>query len=262
MTTHATTNGFDWTQLMNQAVQEGGQVFLQTMLQADPATTDAQLQAEADQLHQHSVHAESDAKRDRAHADLHILSAATHWSKQQALAMLRKKLAGTPIPKDFYPAFQISLQRQISSLISEIQAIWKQEDEQQLMIQREEAEQAFGAAYPYIQGLSDAVLNGERQRQNIFTQGQQVAQKWAEKYEENLQQREQDLNERIKLIQQQEKENREHQLALRSLATWDDRRSFADTMVSTGKNTLGCLLLFFLLAAGILVAVFLAFPHH
>jgi hypothetical protein len=260
MTTHASTNG--WTQLMDQAIQEGGQVFLQTMFQADPAATDAQLEAEAKQLHQHYVQAESDAKSDRAHPDLHILAAATHWSKQQAIALLRKKIAGTPIPKDFYQFFQNGLQRQIASLISEIQMLWEQEDRQQAVVEREEAEQAFGVAYPYIKGLSNALLKGESQRQTIFTEGQQAAHKWADKYEASMQKREQELNERIKLIQQQEKENREHQLALRSLATWDDRRSFVDTAVSTGKNTLGCLFLWFLLVAGILIAVFLAFPHH
>ena len=136
------------------------------------------------------------------------------------------------------------------------------QSEQRSAAKREEAEQAFGSAYPYIRGLSESVLDGERQRQAIFESGQKAAQQWAESYGESVKEREQQLEGRIQRIQQQERENREHQLALRSLAKWDDKRSFMDTAVHTGKNTLGCLFLCLLVFVGILLAIYLAFPHH
>ncbi len=134
--------------------------------------------------------------------------------------------------------------------------------QQRAEAKREEAEQAYGAAYPYIHGLNDAVLHGERQRQSIFESGQQAAQSWANKYEESVKARERQLEEREKRLQQQEQENREHHIALRSLSKWDDRNSFVNTVVSTGKNTMGCLILWFLLVVGVLAAIYFAFPHH
>lgn len=133
---------------------------------------------------------------------------------------------------------------------------------QQAATKREEAELAFLGAYPVIKGLNDAVLSGERERRAVFESGQQAAQGWANKYEESVRIREQRLEVREQRIQQQEQENRAHQLALRSLAKWDDRNSFANSIVSTGKNTIGCLLIWFLLVAGLLLAIYFAFPHH
>ena len=145
-------------------------------------------------------------------------------------------------------------------MILELQLFWEQEDERRAAVEmrqaaakREEAEQAFGAAFPVVRGLNDAVLNGERERRAVFESGQQAAQGWVNKYEDSVKAREKLLEER---------ENREHQIALRSLAKWDDRNSFANTIVSTGKNTIGCLFIWFLLVAGILAAIYLAFPHH
>ncbi len=266
---NSNTNGFDWSQIIAQAMFEGGQTFLKTISSAAPNITDTQLQADENQVDRRFARAIDYAKRDRANPGPHILSAVRNWSRKQAIAILREKVAGKQIRQDFYQPFQYDLHEEIMSLLSDIQLFWDQEDEQLLAAEeqraaekRAEGERAFGEAYQYVVGLHKLVLDGERQRQTIFNDGVQAATKWANKYEDSVRQREETLEARVKLIEQQEKENREHQLALRSLAKWDDRRSFADTVVSTGKNTIGCLILWFFLLAGILLAVYFAFPAH
>jgi hypothetical protein len=259
----------EWTQFIAQASYEGGQAFLKTIGNADPSLTDAQL--EADELHveQRYVRSLDYARRDRSNPGPHIMSAVRNWSRKQALAILREKVAGKQIQHDFYQPFQLDLQQEIATMISDLQQDWEQEDEQRdvaerqrIAEKRQKAEQAFGSAYPYIRGLSESVLNGERQRQTIFESGQQAAQQWAQYYGASVKERERQLEERIDRIQAQERENREHQIALRSLAKWDDKRSFADTVVHTGKNTLGCLFLWLLVIVAILLAIYFVFPHH
>ena len=276
LNTHATTNNnvgtntgnFDWTSFIAQAMFEGGQAFLTTISSAAPDLDEAQLQDEENQMARRYAKALDNAKHARSNPGPHVLSAVRSWSRKQAIAILRKKLAGKKIRRDFYQPFQPDLQQEISTLIADLQLFWEQEDEEQeaerqqrIAAKRQEAEQAFGAAYPYIRGLSDAMLNGERQRQDIFKDGQNAVQKWAEKYEESVLARERQLETREERIEQQERENREHQLALRSLAKWDDKNSFVNTVVSTGKNTMGCLLAWLLLIVCILAAIYFAFPH-
>jgi hypothetical protein len=263
------SNGNDWTQLIAQASYEGGQAFLKTIGNADPSLTEAQLTADGKQVDQRYTRSLSYARRDRSNPVPHILSAVRNWSRKQALGILREKVGGKQVRQDFYQPFQFDLQQEIATMLSDLQQSWDKEDEQRDIAERqrsaakrEEAEQAFGNAYPYIRGLSESVLDGERQRQAIFESGQKAAQQWAESYAESVKEREQLLEGRIQRIQQQEQENREHQLALRSLAKWDDKRSFMDTAVHTGKNTLGCLFLCLLVFVGILLAIYLAFPHH
>ena len=274
--TNATTNNaqaknahMDWSRFMAQAMFEGGQAFLQAVSSVVPTTDDAQLQADENQADRCIVQDLHNARRSRTHFGPSILSAVRNWSRKQAIAMLREKVAGKPIRQDFYQPFQSDLQQEISAMIRDLLLFWEQEDEQRAAAEkqraqakREEAEQAYGEAYPYIHGLNDAVLHGERQRQSIFESGQQAAQSWANKYEESVKARERQLEEREKRLQEQEQENREHHIALRSLSKWDDRNSFVNTVVSTGKNTMGCLFLWFLLVAGILAAIYFAFPHH
>jgi hypothetical protein len=267
---HAHTNKkHDWTSFIAQASFEGGQTFLKTIGNADPSLTDAELEADEQQVDLRYAHSLDYAKRDRANPGPHILSAVRNWSRKQAFAILREKVAGKQIRHDFYQPFQLDLQQEIATILSDLHQGWEQEDEERAVAEqqraaakRQEAEQAFGSAYPYIRGLSDIVLNGERQRQTIFESGQKAAQQWAEHYGESVKEREQQLEKRVHRIQEQERENREHQIALRSLAKWDDKRSFADTLVHTGKNTLGCLFLCFLVIVGILLAIYFAFPHH
>ncbi|GCE09198.1 hypothetical protein [Dictyobacter aurantiacus] len=252
----------DWTNFIATAMFEGGQAFLKTISSASSTIDEAQLQADEKQADRRLAQAFDAAKRDRANPGPHLLSAVRNWSRKQALAILREKAAGKQIRQDFYQPFQYDLQQEISTMILDLQLFWEQEDERRAVAKRKEAEQAFDAAYPVVRGLNDAVLDGERERRAVFESGQQMARDWANKYEESVKTREQQIEEREKLIGQQERENREHQLALRSLARWDDRASFANTMVSTGKNTIGCLFLWLLLVAGILVAIYFAFPHH
>jgi hypothetical protein len=266
---HTSTASVDWATLSVQAAFEGGQAFLKIIGQTTPGVTDAQLEADEQQMNRRYVRSLDYAKRDRSNPGPHFLSAVQNWSNKQAIVILREKVAGKPMRKDFYRPFQFDLTQQIAILISDIQLFWKQEDEQrdaakqqQIAAKREEAERAFGEAYPIVRGLSDAVLNGERQRQVIFNDGQNVAQHWANSYENSVKKREDNLAVREQRIQDQEHENRAHQLALRSLAKWDDRNSVANTIVNTGKNAIGCLLLWLLIVAGVLIAIYFAFPHH
>lgn len=259
----------DWSQLTAQAMFEGGQAFLRTISSAAPTLDEAQLQADENQADQRLTQAIDAAKRYRTNPGPHLLSAARNWSRKQAIAILREKMEGKPIRHDFYQPFQCDLHQEIASLISDIHLFWEQEDELQeaarqraAAAKREEAEQAFGAAYPYIRGLSDALLNGERERQSTFNAGQQAAQQWAAKYGESVKERERGLEEREKRIREREMQDHEHQRAMRALMIGEQRTSFADTMIRTGKHTLGCLLLWFLLVAGILLAIYFAFPHH
>jgi len=271
---NGTSNGqahhdIDWAQFTAHAMFEGGQAFLKTISSAAPTLDEAQLQAEENQAEQRLTQAIDAAKRYRANPGPHLLSAARNWSRKQALAILREKMEGKPIRQDFYQPFQFDLQQEIAFLISDIQSFWEQEDEQKAAAEqraaaakREEAEQAFGAAYPYIRGLNEALLHGERERQSTFNAGQQAAQQWAARYGESVKERERVLEEREKRIRERELQDYEHQRAMRALMIGEQRTSFADTMIRTGKNTLGCLLLWFLLVAGILVAIYFAFPHH
>ena len=259
----------DWSQIRSHALFEGGQAFLNTMSRAVPTLDESQLYVDEQQAERRFIRALDSARQNRANPAPHFLSAVRNWSRKQALAILREKVAGNQIRQDFYQPFQLDLQQEIATMISDLQQSWEQEDEQRasaeqqrLAAKREEAEQAFGSAYPYIRGLSDLVLNGERQRQTIFESGQKAAQQWADQYGASVKERERQLEERVHRIQEQERENREQQLALRSLARWDDKRSFADTVVHTGKNTIGCLFLWLLVVVGILLAIYLAFPHH
>ncbi|BCL83610.1 hypothetical protein ccbrp13_60750 [Ktedonobacteria bacterium brp13] len=270
-TTHASANqaNIDWTRFVATAMFEGGQAFLKTISSAAPGSDETQLQADERQVDRRLAQALDNAKRARTNPDPHLLSAVRNWSRKQAIAILREKATGKPIRQDFYQPFQFDLQQEISTMVLDLQLFFEQEDEQQAAAakqqaakKRQEAEQAFGAAYPVIQGLSDAVLNGEQSRQTIFESGQQAAQEWANKYEESMRARERQLEEREQLIKQQESDDRAHQIALRQLAKWDDRNSFANTVVSTGKNTLGCLFIWILIVVGLLAAVYLAFPHH
>lgn len=252
----------DWSQLAAQAMYEGGQAFLQAISSAPATIDDAQLRADEKQADQQIARALDYAKRDRANAPAHLLVAVVHWSRKQAIPLLRLKKAGKSISPAFYQAFQPDLHQEITSMLSDVQLCWDQEDARQAAAKRQEAEQAFGQAHHYVVDLYDVVLDGERQRQVIFNDGVHAAQNWADRYKESVAKREHDLEARIQIIQEQERENRAHQLALRELAHWDDRRSFVDAVVGTGKNTLGCLLLFALLAGGIILAIYLAFPHH
>lgn len=262
-------HGVDWSQLTAQAMFEGGQIFLRTMSSAVPPLDEAQLQVDENQADLRFAQAIDSARRYRANPGPHLLSAVRNWSRKQALALLREKLEGKPVRHDFSQLFQFDLQEEIAFLISDIHLFWEQEDEQraaaeqqQAAAKREEAERAFGAAYPYIQGLNDALLNGERQRQGIFNDGQHAAQHWAVNYGESVRERERALEEREKRIRERETQDCEHQRAMRALMLGDQRTSFAGTIIRTGKNTLGCLLLWFLLVAGILVAIYFAFPHR
>lgn len=262
-------NGYDWSQFTAQAMFEGGQAFLRTISSAAPTLDETQLQADENQVDQRFAQALDAAKRYRANAGPHLLSAIRNWSRKQAITILREKMEGKPVRHDFYQPFQFDLQQEIALLISDTHLFWEQEDEQRATAEqqraaakREEAEQAFGAAYPYIQGLSDALLHGERERRSIFNDGQQAAQQWATKYGESIEEREKVLEERERRIREREMQDHEHQRAMRALMIGEQRTSFADTMIRTGKNTLGCLLLWFLLVAGILVAIYFAFPHH
>jgi hypothetical protein len=268
-TNNNVNNGIDWLQITAQAMFQGGQVFLETIGNAAPGVDDSQLQTDENNADQRLARAIDRAKQNRANPGPYILSAVRNWSRKQAIAILREKIAGQPIRRDFYQLFQDDLHEKITSLISDIRQSWEQEDEQhraaeerRVAAQREENEQAFGKAYKYVIGLQNAVLDGERQRQAIFESGQSVADTWASKYETSMRAREQELEARFKLIKQQEQETRDLQLAMRSLAKWDDKRSFMDTVVSTGKNTLGCLLLWLFIVAGILLAIYFAFPAH
>jgi hypothetical protein len=263
------TTGVDWSQLTAQAMFEGGQAFLKTISSAAPDLDEAQLQADEDHADLRFLNAINAAQQNRANPGPHLLSAIRNWSKKQAFAILREKIAGKPIRQDFYQPFQYDLQEEIASLISDLHLFWDQEDEQREAAEqqhsaakREEAERAFGAAYPYIQGLGDAVLSGERQRQVIFNDGVQAAQGWAAKYGDSVKERERLMEEREKRVREREAQDYEHQRAMRALMIGDQRTSFADTVVRTSKNTLGCLLMCLLLFAGILLAIYFAFPHH
>jgi hypothetical protein len=261
-TQHANNQSMDWSRFTAQAMFDGGQAFLQAISSAPSTIDEAQLRADEKQADQQIKRALDYAKRDRANARAHLLVAVEHWSRKQAIPLLRLKKAGKPISPAFYQAFQPDLYQEITSMISDVQLCWDQEDAQQAAVKRQEAEQAFGQAHPYVIGLYDVVLDGERHRQAIFNDGVHAAQSWADRYEESVEKRAKDLEARIQIIQEQERENRAHQLALRELAQWDDRRSFVDSVIGTGKNALGCLLVFALVAGGILLAIYLAFPHH
>ncbi|GCE15063.1 hypothetical protein KTT_49220 [Tengunoibacter tsumagoiensis] len=250
------------------AMFEGGQAFLKMISRMASEIDETKLAQNEQQMEQRCDRALSNAKRARSNPVPHLLSAVRNWSRKQALVLLREKLAGKSVQKDFYEPFQFALQQEISTMMLDLQLFWEQEDEQraeaarnQAVEKRKEAEQAYGAAYPYVRGLNEAVLDGERYRQVIFNDGQQAAHMWANKYEESVKAREKQLEEREKLIKVQEKEGHEHQIALRSLTKWDDRNSFANTVVNTGKNTIGCLVVWVLVILGILLAIYLAFPH-
>jgi len=265
----AQTASIDWTSLMTQCMFEGGQAFLKTVSNANTCLDKAQLLHDEKQVDQRLAQALANAQRARNNPDPHVLAAVRNWSRKQAIAILREQVAGKPIRQDFYLPFQYDLHQEIATMVLDLQRFWDQEDEQRvaaeqrrLAAKREEAEQAYGAAHPYIRGLNDAVLQGERERQAIFESGQQAAQGWATKYEESVNRREQEIEARMQHIARQEQENRAHHLALRSLTKWDDRRSFADTVVSTGKSTVGCLFLWLVLIVGILLAVYFTFPAH
>ncbi len=240
----------------------GGQAFLETISQATPGTDDTQLDSDEQKAERRLSKALTQARRVRSNPEPYLLSATRNWSRKQAIAILRDKIAGKAVRPDFYQAFQSDLQQEVATMLDDVQQAWQQEDEHATDRMRAEAERAFGDAYPFIQGLGDAILQGEQERRTVFESGQNMAQAWADRYKESVNERENHVQVREDRIGEQEHENREQQLALRSLSRWDDHASFGNTEVSTGRNALGCLLLWLLLMAGALLAVYLAFPHH
>ena len=249
---------FDWTSFIATAMFEGGQAFLKTIGSATPNSDEAQLTQDANQVDRRFEQALDNAKLARTDPRPTPPVSSTKLVAQASHRHPSRESGRQAGPTGFYQPFQFDLRQEISTMILDLQLFWEQEDErraaaamQQAAAKRKEAEQAFGEAYPVVRGLNDAVLNGERERQVIFNDGQQAAQGWANRYEESVKARERQIEERENRIQQQERENREHQIAQRSLAKWDDRNSFANTVVSTGKNTIGCLLIWLLLTAGI-----------
>ncbi len=204
---HANNVNFDWTSFIANAMFEGGQAFLKSISSAAPNSDEAQLTQDENQVDRRLAQALDHAKRARTNPGPHLLSAVRNWSRKQAIAILREKVAGKQVRQDFYQPFQFDLQQEISTMILDLQLFWEQEDEQQAAAvmqqaaaKREEAEQAFGAAYPVVRGLNETVLNGERERRAIFESGQQAVQNWANKYEESVKTREQELEARAKLV--------------------------------------------------------------
>ncbi len=256
----------DWSQIRSHALFEGGQAFLNTMSRAVPTLDESQLYVDEQQAERRFIRALDSARQNRANPAPHFLSAVRNWSRKQALAILREKVAGKQTQQDFYQPFQYYLQEEIASLVSAIQQFWDQEDEQRSAAERlratarrEETEQAFGVAYPYVRGLSDAVLNGERQRQVIFNDGIHAAQQWASKYEESVRERERLLEERERRIREQEAQEYKRQ---HTMVRDEQRTSFIDSIVRTGTHTLICLFLWFPLFAYILIALYFVLPAH
>ena len=260
---------FDPTHYMATAILHGGQAFLETISQATPGIDDTQLTSDEKKAERMLSKALMQARRVRSNPEPYLLSAARNWSRKQAIAILRDKIAGKAVRPDFYQLFQSDLQQEVATMLDDVQQAWQLEDEREAdrgraeaALTRAEAERAFGDAYPYVKGLADAILQGEQERRTIFESGQNMAQVWSDKLKESVNERENRVKQREDLIKEQERENREQQLALRSLARWDDRASFGNTVVSTGRKALGCLLLWLLLMAGALLAIYLVFPHH
>jgi hypothetical protein len=245
-----------------QAMLEGGKAFLDTISNAPVGITENQLKSEESLATQRKNRAVERAKRNRVNPEPSFLSAIRNWSRLQAYDLLMKKVAGKKIRNDFYQSFQLDLQQEIEDLSDEIQTSWQIEDEQRVAAKQQKEEQTFGMAHKYIVGLNDAILNGERQRQEIFNDGVQAALSWAVKYGDSIKEREKSLEEREKRISEREKEDYEYNRAMRALMKGDQKASFVSNVVDTGKNTLGCLFLWFLLVAGILVAIYFAFPAH
>ena len=65
----------DWTQLIAQASYEGGQAFLKTIGNADPSLTEAQLEADENQVELRYARSLDYARRDRRNPGPHIMSA-------------------------------------------------------------------------------------------------------------------------------------------------------------------------------------------
>jgi hypothetical protein len=254
-------NAFDWTRTIAQATKEARQEFETTLLKGDGLSKD-QIVDMARDFKDRFQRALEAVKQGRHDPEPMFLSAMRNWARGKAIDLLLDKLAGKSIRPDYLEVFEQALRDEIISRVAEVERAWKSEDDQAAVAYRMEQRGAFGKAHPYVIALHEAVIKGERLRQDIFTDGVQAAEKWANKYEESMRRREEALEARIKLIEQQERENREHQLALRSLALWDDKNSFVNAVVNTGKNTVGCLLVWALLVGGILLAIYLAFPHH
>jgi hypothetical protein len=194
-----------------------------------------------------------------------FLSSIRNWARGKAIGLLRDKQAGKSIRPDYMEVFENALRDEIIYRVAEVERAWKDADDHAAVARQTEQEQAFRKAHPYVIELYEAVIKGERQRQDIFHDGVQAAEKWANNYEESVKVRERLLEEREKRLKEREDQTYEHQRAMRQLMLKDQRVFLADNVVSTGRNalnTLGCLLIWVLLVVGILAAIYFAFPHH
>jgi hypothetical protein len=259
------TNTFDWTKSIALANSQSRHEFETTVLSAD-GLSDDQLKQHADDFEKRYKRALEAARRSRRDPEPMFLSAMRNWSRGKAIGLLRDKLAGKSIRKDYYEVFECALKDEIAYRISELELAWQFEDDhagqqqQQAAVERRiEQEQAFqGDHKPLIDayGTLEKAFTG---REKAVQAGYDLAGQFAEKLEKRMARHEQFLEnvggEVLGLVQDVRVQQRR-----------DDHVSQADHIVRVGKNTLSCL--FWLTIGGLVVffgiflALYLAFPHH
>lgn len=257
--TFMTNPTINWAHITDTSIEQGIKAFFNAIVLSLPDAST--LVSEETTTRERMGKALERAKGNRRNPGPDVQSAVANWAKAQALSLISKKHAGEPLPADYHTAFQEDLRHQVEAFLTSIQTQWSEEDAKVASSKQAGDVADFVDAAPIISNLAKLVLDGERQRQTIFIDGQNQAQKWAGSYETSLQQREKALEQQGTQLQAQAQELSQYQQSLRSGAVWDTRTSHANSVMSTGRNAFGCVVLWVGLALIVWGAIYFSFPH-
>ncbi len=257
-----TTPTCDWTKTIALAQTQARQEFETTVLHAD-GLSEEQLKQAAEDFENRFNRALDAAKHQRNDPEPMFCSAMRNWARGKAIGLLRDKLAGKPIRKDYHEVFEGALKEEITYRITELELIWQSEDDQQqqqaIATRRDEQEQAFQNDHQPLLHAYGALERAYVSREKAVQAGYDVAGQFAQKLEQRMERHEHFLEHMGGEVFSMVRDARAQQQQANHV-------SHAENILRVGKNTLGCL--FWLMIGGLVIffglflALYLAFPHH
>ena len=266
------TSVFEWNTLEDRAYREGVSEFLSIVAIVIPFSAE-QWKTQEERLDERKNELLERAKKDRMNSDRYLLSFIRNWSRYKAVILMRREAEGDKREKTHEEDFKKCLQKQIDLVFPEIQNTWKLEDEQRaaaeqqrIAEQRAKSVESYKDAFPYVIDLNDAVIAGARQQQIAIDNGQQSAQRWADKYGESIKEREMLVEGRENRLADLELAAVQYKQVMYASLLGQEKPTFVDHAMRSGGKTLS--ILFWLIVSFIIVffllylGVCLMFLHH
>lgn len=255
---------FDWTKAVALANTQGRSEFELTVLNGD-GLLDEQLVQLAAEIEQQFKRALELAKQNRRDPEQQFLSAMRNWARCKAFGLLRARVAGKPIRKDYYDVFESTLKEEIALCIMEIEFAWQTQDEQreaakdnEASVRRAEQDQILQNDHKHVLDAYNELNRAYTGREDAVKAGYEMVGQWADKLETRMQRHENFLEglggEMLGIYKDVHMQQRR-----------DTNISFVDNAIQVGGKTLTCL--FWLIVAclvvffGIFLALQLAFHH-